>query len=179
MGIFASEEYLAGHSESRLLSELKEHDIIGHTTDFVSFRNVRANQRHVLEYFSAAAGTRSVVRINPVANHFAAAGLDLGLALLAAPFAQTERLVQALPQETVTINVWLLRRRESDLRKLTREVRRFLEAEFATSRGWLAGTHRNARPGSSQGLNQLTLSVHVSLDQTGRTGPEAPLCYGE
>ena len=43
------------------------------------------------------------------------------------------------------MNVWLLRRRESDLRKLTREVRRFLEGEFAASRDWLAGAHRTSR----------------------------------
>jgi DNA-binding transcriptional LysR family regulator len=146
MGIFASEEYLAARSVPRSLSELKDHDIIGHTTDFVSLRNVRPNQRHVLEYFLAAAGTRSVVRVNPVANHFAAAGSGLGLALLAVPFARAEGLVQILPQETVTMNVWLLRRRESDLRKLTREVRRFLEGEFVASRGWLAGTDRSSGP---------------------------------
>ncbi len=146
MGIFASEQYLAGRPAPRSLPELKDHDIIGHTTDFVSFRNVRPNQRHLLEYFSEAAGSRSVVRVNPVANHFAAAGCGLGLALLAVPFAQAEGLVQVLPQETVTMNVWLLRRRESDLRKLTREVRRFLEAEFAASRDWLAGTARGSRP---------------------------------
>jgi len=146
MGIFASEQYLAGRSVPRSLPELKDHDIIGHTTDFVSFRNVRPNQRHLLEYFSEAAGARSVVRVNPVANHFAAAGCGLGLALLAVPFAQAEGLVQVLPQETVTMNVWLLRRRESDLRKLTREVRRFLEGEFAASREWLAGVHRTSRP---------------------------------
>ena len=98
-----------------------------------------------MEYFSEAAGARSVVRVNPVANHFAAAGCGLGLALLAVPFAQAEGLVQVLPQEIVTMNVWLLRRRESDLRKMTREVRRFLEAEFAASRDWLAGTHRSSR----------------------------------
>ncbi|HEX7961438.1 MAG TPA: LysR family transcriptional regulator [Terriglobales bacterium] len=146
MGIFASEGYLAERPVPRSLAELKDHDIIGNTADFVSFRNVRPNQRHVLEYFSAAAGTRSVVRVNPVANHFAAAGLGLGLALLAVPFAQAEGLVQVLPQETVTMNVWLLRRRESDLRKLTREVRRFLEGEFAASREWLAGNPRSSRP---------------------------------
>lgn len=146
MGIFASEQYLAGRSLPRSLHELKDHDIIGHTADFVLFRNIRPSQRHVLEHFSEAAGARSVVRVNPVANHFAAAGLGLGLALLAVPFAQAEGLVQVLPQETITMNVWLLRRRESDLRKLTREVRRFLESEFAASREWLAGTNRTSRP---------------------------------
>jgi DNA-binding transcriptional LysR family regulator len=83
MGIFASEQYLAGRPAPRSLPELKDHDIIGHTNDFVSFRNIRPSQRHLLEYFSEAAGTRSIVRVNPVANHFAAAGCGLGLALLA------------------------------------------------------------------------------------------------
>jgi DNA-binding transcriptional LysR family regulator len=145
MGIFASEKYLAGCSVPRSLRELQDHDIIGHTADFGTFRNIRPSERQVWEYFSAAAEARSVVRVNPVANHFAAAGAGLGLALLAVPFAQAEGLVQVLPQETVTMDVWLLRRRESDLRKLTREVRRFLESEFADSKAWLAGTDRTAR----------------------------------
>jgi DNA-binding transcriptional LysR family regulator len=145
MGIFASEGYLAEHSAPRSLSELKHHDIIGHTTDFITFRNVRAGQKQLLEYFSAAADSRSIVRVNPVVNHFAAAGLGLGLALLAVPFAQAEGLVQVLPSEVATMNVWLLRRLESDLRKLTREVRRFLEGEFAESKGWLAGDLRSGK----------------------------------
>jgi DNA-binding transcriptional LysR family regulator len=145
LGIFASEKYLAAHSAPQSLSELKDHDIIGHTNDFITFRNVRASQKPLLDYFSAAAESRSVVRVNPVINHFAAAGLDLGLALLAVPFAQAEGLVQVLPQEVATMNVWLLRRRESDLRKLTREVRRFLESEFADSKAWLWGDNRGQK----------------------------------
>lgn len=139
MGIFASEQYLARRSVPRSLQELRDHDIIGHTSEFVSFRNVPPGKRQTLEFFSAAAGVRSALRVNPVANHFTAAGLGLGLAFLAVPFARAEGLVQILPQETVTMNVWLLRGRESELRKLTREVRRFLEGEFAASRKWLAG----------------------------------------
>jgi DNA-binding transcriptional LysR family regulator len=145
LAIFASEKYLAAHSAPRSLSELKDHDIIGNTNDFITFRNVRASQKPLLDYFSAAAESRSVVRVNPVINHFAAAGLDLGLALLAVPFAQAEGLVQVLPQEVATMNVWLLRRRESDLRKLTREVRRFLESEFADSKAWLSGDNRGQK----------------------------------
>jgi hypothetical protein len=37
------------------------------------------------------------------------------------------------------MDVWLLRRRESDLRPLTRQVRRFLENELTDSRAWLVG----------------------------------------
>jgi hypothetical protein len=63
----------------------------------------------------------------------------LGTGLLAVPFALAEGLVRVLPAETATTNVWLLRRRESDLRRLTREVRRLLEQEFEASRDWFAG----------------------------------------
>ena len=143
-GIFASEEYLARCGSPRSLSELKEHDIIGHTADFHGMSNTRNSQ--LFEYFSAAADMRSSVRVNPVANHFAAAEHGLGLALLAIPFAQAEGLVQVLPTETALTDVWLLRRRESDLRRLTREVRKYLEAEFASSRQWFAGDQRTRKP---------------------------------
>jgi len=55
------------------------------------------------------------------------------------PFALAEGLVRVLPQESATVNVWLLHRRESDLRKVTREVGRFLENEFSKSKAWFAG----------------------------------------
>ena len=145
IGIFGSEKYLAERSTPRSLPDLMDHDIIGHTTDFVSFRNVRSNQRHILEYFSATAGIRGVFRVNPVASHFAATGSALAW-LSSGAVRGAEGLVQVLPQETVTMNVWLLRRRESDLRKSTREVRRFLEIEFADSRVARGCTIRNSRP---------------------------------
>jgi len=83
--------------------------------------------------------------MSPVAGHFVAADLGLGLALLPVPFARAKGLVRVLPQEFVTMNIWLLRRRESDLRKSNREVRRSLEVEFANSKAWLAGEHRVSR----------------------------------
>jgi DNA-binding transcriptional LysR family regulator len=138
-GIFASAGYLAQQPAPRSPAELKDHDIIGYTSDFVGLRSARTSQIPLFEYFSAAANARSSVRVMPVANHFAAAAAGLGLALLAVPFALAEGLVQVLPAETATTNVWLLRRRESDLRRLTREVRRFLEDEFEASRDWFAG----------------------------------------
>src|SRR5260370_30343989 len=82
---------------------------------------------------------RSVIRVAPITNHFAAAAEGIGLALLAVPFALAEGLVRVLPQESATVNVWLLHRRESDLRKVTREVGRFLENEFSKSNAWFAG----------------------------------------
>jgi DNA-binding transcriptional LysR family regulator len=87
----------------------------------------------------AASEAKSAIRLSPMANHFAAAKEGIGLALLGVPFAVAEGLVRVLPQESATVNVWLLRRRESDLRKLTREVRQFLEKEFSKSKAWLAG----------------------------------------
>ena len=93
----------------------------------------------------AAADARSVLRVMPLVNHFAAASEGLGLALLAIPFALAENLVRVLPQESTFMNVWLLRRRESELRRLTREVRRFLESEFAHSKGWFSGEQRNRK----------------------------------
>lgn len=150
MGIFASEQYLAGCPAPRSLQELRDHDVIGHTSDSVFFRNVPPGKRQILEHFWATAGSRSALRVNPVTNQFTAARLGLGLAFLAVPFARAGGLVQVLPQETVAMNVWLLHRRESEFRKLTGEVVRFLEGEFATSRKWLAGTDPVSRPGESK-----------------------------
>ncbi|MGY3150154.1 DNA-binding transcriptional LysR family regulator [Bradyrhizobium sp. USDA 3397] len=164
MGIFASEQYLAGRSAPRSLPELRDHDIIGHTADFVSFRSIRPNQRHLLEYFSEAAGTRSVVRVNPVANHFAAAGCGLGLALLAVLFAQAEGLVQVLPQETVTMNAWLLRRRESAAIEVAR-----LEIRDAIGRRMLTA-QRGLSANAASVLTQLCVSLISSLAVEARAG---------
>ncbi len=144
-GIFASEEYLAAHPAPRSLAQLKDHDIIGLTKDFAGFRSERAGQMQLATQFFAAAEVRNALRVLPVASHFAAAAEGLGLALLAVPFAQAEGLVRVLPHETASLNVWLLRRPESDLRKLTREVRRFLESEFGKSRSWFSGNQKNAQ----------------------------------
>lgn len=147
-GIFASEKYLAAHPPPRSLAELRDHDIIGSPPDFALIKSAKSNRMQLYASFSAASETRSVVRVNPVANHFAAAAAGLGLAFLAVPFALAEGLIRVLPQESSSMDVWLLRRKESDLRKLTRTVRRFLESEFASSKGWLAGNqkpHKSAR----------------------------------
>ncbi len=145
-GVFASEDYLAEHSVPRTLADLKSHQVIGQTSDFGGFASERAGQMQLVTEFAAAAESSSVLRVVPISNHFAAAALGLGLALLPVPFAMAEGLVRVLPQETSSISVWLLRRRESDLRKATREVRRFLEREFADSASWLHGQQRTARP---------------------------------
>jgi DNA-binding transcriptional LysR family regulator len=142
-GLFASEAYLATHPAPRTLAELKDHDIIGTTSDFPALRGERSGQMPLKACLQAAAERQSVLRVTPLSAHYAAAAAGLGLALLAVPFALAEKLVRVLPQDTVSMNLWLLRRRETELRKLTREVMRFLEAEFLASKGWLSGEQLN------------------------------------
>lgn len=135
-GIFASEKYLSTRPAPRTMADLREHDIIGSATEPTQ---IKSPDLKFFANFISAADLRCMVRVTPVINHFAAAVEGLGLACLAIPFARAEGLVQVLPGETGSVGVWLLRRRESDLRKLTRDVRRFLESEFTRSKAWLAG----------------------------------------
>jgi DNA-binding transcriptional LysR family regulator len=144
-GLFASEAYLKAHPAPRILAELKEHDIIGTTADFPVLQGERAGQMPLRTYFQAAAERQSLLRLTPLASHFAAAAQGLGLAFLAVPFALAENLVRVLPEESISMNVWLLRRRESELRKLTRKVRRFFEQEFQESKEWLSGEQPNRK----------------------------------
>jgi DNA-binding transcriptional LysR family regulator len=145
-GLFASEGYLAMHPAPRSLAELEDHDIIGSASDFPVMQSERAGQMPLLTRFRAAAETRSVLGVSQMASRFEAAAEGLGLAFLAVPFALAENLIRVLPEESTSMNVWLLRRRESDLRKLTREVRRFLEGEFSQSKDWLSGEQRKRMP---------------------------------
>lgn len=138
-GIFASASYLAEHPEPRTISELADHEIIGTSADFVDIHGEKAGEMELLTNFKAAGDAKGSLRIKPIGCHFAAAVEGLGLAFLAVPFALAEGLVRVLPQESSSMDVWLLRRRESDLRKLTRQVRRFLESELTESRAWLGG----------------------------------------
>jgi DNA-binding transcriptional LysR family regulator len=135
-GIFASEKYLATRPAPRTMADLKDHDIIGIDTEASRIKST--DLKFFTDYIEAADLT-CFVRVTPLINHFAAAVEGLGLAYLAIPFARAEGLVQVLPSETGSVGVWVLRRRESDLRKLTRDVRRFLESEFSRSKAWLAG----------------------------------------
>ena len=135
-GIFGSEQYIAERSNPRTIADLTDHNIIG-TGRYT--RDSRTRENDLFYKFAELARLKSSIRVSPPANLYAAATEGLGLACLAVPFARAEGLVQVLPTETATLGVWLLRRRECDLRKLTRGVRHFLEMEFSRSRGWLSG----------------------------------------
>jgi molybdate transport repressor ModE-like protein len=145
-GLFASEAYLAEHPAPRSLAELDKHEIIGSSADFAGLQSERSGQMLLLTRFKAAADARSSLRVMPIANHYSAATAGLGLAFLAVPFALAEGLVRVLPHESSSMDLWLLRRRESDLRKLTGQVRRCLETEFAESRAWFLGQQRPRKP---------------------------------
>lgn len=137
-GLFASQAYLAQHPAPQSIEELADHDLISGSSE-ISLHSERTGQMPLLSQFLAASNTRGGLQIMPIINHFAAASEGLGLAFLAVPFASAEGLVQVLPDRTAAMDVWLLRRRESDLRKSTRQVRRFLESEFLVSRPWFLG----------------------------------------
>jgi molybdate transport repressor ModE-like protein len=145
-GLFASEAYLAEHPAPRSIADLDKHEIIGSSADFTSLQGERSGQMLLLTRFKAAADARASLRVMPIANHFSAAAAGLGLAFLAVPFALAEGLVRVLPHESSSMDLWLLRRRESDLRKLTGQVRRCLETEFAESRTWFLGQQGPRRP---------------------------------
>jgi DNA-binding transcriptional LysR family regulator len=145
-GIFASESYLAEHPAPKTMTDLADHEIIGSSTDFAGLHSERAGGMELLTRFKAAGDMKGSLRVMPIANHFAAAGAGLGLAFVAVPFALAEGLVRVLPEESSSMDVWLLRRRETDLRKLTRQVRRFLESELTESRPWFAGQQAVHKP---------------------------------
>lgn len=138
-GVFASESYLADHPAPQTIPDLFDHEIIGNSADFARLHSERAGQMELLTHFREAADAKGSLRVMPIINHFAAATEGLGLAFLAVPFARAEGLVRVLPGDSSSMEVWLLRRRESDLRKLTRQVRRFLESEFTESKAWFLG----------------------------------------
>ncbi|WP_229174561.1 LysR family transcriptional regulator [Bradyrhizobium ivorense] len=143
-GIYSSEKYLAKRPAPRSLSELPDHDLIGVTADVPSIQSELSGEVELFAQFFDASRLGSAVRISPIINHFSAAAEGLGLALLPVPFAAAEGLVRVLPEHSAALSIWLLRRRESDLRKMTRDVHLFLEREFAKSREWLAGEQTKA-----------------------------------
>lgn len=137
-GIFAAPCYLARRPPPTSLSDLADHDLVGGMADVPGFKSLPETDLALRRAWDAALVANAVARLHPLAAQHAAVAEGLGLALLAAPFAEAERLVRVLPSEGVLADIWLLRRRESDLRPLTRDVGRYLEREFARSRAWLS-----------------------------------------
>lgn len=138
-GIFAGASYLARRSPPASLAELSDHDLVGGTADLPLFKKLGPEDLALQRNWHAALATNAVARLYPLAAQHAAVAEGLGLSLLAAPFAEAEGLVRVLPHEGVSVDIWLLRRRESDMRRLTREVGRFLERELTASQAWLSG----------------------------------------
>ncbi|HEX7759733.1 MAG TPA: LysR family transcriptional regulator [Caulobacteraceae bacterium] len=147
-GLFAGAPYLARRAPPASLAELYDHDLVGGISDLADFKKLEPKDRALQRFWHAALVTNAVARLYPMAAQHAAVAEGLGLALLAAPFAEAEGLIRVLPQERMSIDLWLLRRRESDLRRLTREVGRYLERELTASRAWLSGryTREGAAP---------------------------------
>jgi len=141
-GIFAAPRYLERRPPPASLRDLRDHDLVGGAADVSSLTSIGAGDQALQRYWDAALAANAVARLYPLAAQHAAVAEGLGLSLLAAPFAEAEGLVRVLPAEGLSVDLWLLRRRESDLRPLTRDVGQFLEQELAGSRAWLAG----ARP---------------------------------
>jgi len=143
-GIFAAPGYLARRSPPASLRDLRDHDLVGGTADVSSFKALGVDDMALQRCWDTALAANAVARLYPLAAQHAAVAEGLGLALLAAPFAEAEGLVRVLPSEGVSVDLWLLRRRESDLRPLTRDVGRYLERELAGSRAWLSGLNADA-----------------------------------
>ncbi|MGA0603831.1 LysR family transcriptional regulator [Caulobacter sp. KR2-114] len=144
-GIFAGASYLARRQPPASLRDLCDHDLVGGAVGASGFKSLRANEsafQRVWEGAVAAAGTR----VHPRAAQHAAVAEGLGLSFLATPFAEAEGLIRVLPNEGIFVDLWLLRRRESDLRPLTRAVGRYLEQELAASQAWLAGRPEGTPP---------------------------------
>ncbi|WP_271669744.1 LysR family transcriptional regulator [Bradyrhizobium sp. CCBAU 51627] len=137
-GLFASAGYVEEHGAPKTLDDLVDHDLIGRPVDYVEAHRARTGPIKLLNAFNAAQNARNTLNLMPVANHFAATAEGLGLAFLPIPFAVAEGLVRVLPEETAILDLWLLRRRETDLRRMTRQVWRFLETEFANTKSWFA-----------------------------------------
>lgn len=147
-GVYASKEYLKYRGVPQCTADLANHSLIGLTTD-ISDRQKTGQGSSLITRFLHATESDCGIRLSQVAGQVAATSIGFGLALLAVPFAEAEGLIRVLPDEVASLDVWLLRRRESDLRKQTNEVKAFLEREFISSKVWL-----------STGENELSATSH-------------------
>jgi DNA-binding transcriptional LysR family regulator len=135
-GLYASREYLKSRPVPLSLADLSAHCLIGLTTDIPDNHKVDDNA-DLIKQFSRAAASGAGIRLSQVAGQVAATSVGFGLALLAIPFAEAEGLIRVLPTQSASLDIWLLRRRESHLRKQTNLVKLFLEREFFSSKAWL------------------------------------------
>lgn len=148
-GFFASSNYLKGRSTPTRLGDLEAHQTLGDTGGVAGFKFLRGDHEVQQLRMREVIAANALVNLHPFTALHAAVAADLGVGLLAAPFAEAEGLVRVIPDESFAVDIWLLRRRESDLRRLTREVGRFLEREINASQAWLAGEQSNAASGEA------------------------------
>lgn len=144
-GVFAGKKYLERRSAPASLADLQAHDLVGGAPDSAGFKNLGPKDLAFQNYWLAVLATNASARLHSLTAQHAAVAEGLGLAFLAAPFAQAEGLVRVLPLEGVAVDLWLLRRRESDMRRLTREIGHYLEGELSASRAWFGGQSAAAR----------------------------------
>jgi DNA-binding transcriptional LysR family regulator len=158
-GIYASQEYLQCRRAPQSINDLESHALIGHIPSAPhSRRDNEAGSDDLISRFHAASAMGAVVKLAQVSGQVAATSAGLGLALLAVPFAEAEGLSRVLPSEEATLDLWLLRRRESDLRRQARQIRQFLECELDLAKDWLAGRRKLKPYRSATGLAEGTPS---------------------
>ena len=138
-GIYASEAYLKSRPAPQSADDLRDHCLIGATLDIPGSRRETEAGQDLVSRFLAAEAAGCCIKVSHVAGQTAAASVGMGLALLAVPFAEADGLSRVLPNVCATLDVWLLRRRESDLRRQTRRLQQFLERELRASKEWLSG----------------------------------------
>jgi DNA-binding transcriptional LysR family regulator len=138
-GLFASRDYLADRKPIEQRSDLDVDDVVRRDNKIPPLHEEQAELLSALSKLSAS-GLAPRLRIEPVATHYVAASLGLGVAFMPIAFATADGLIEVLPGEAQFIlDIWLLRRRETALRKPHRDFSRFLSRELASSRGWFAG----------------------------------------
>jgi DNA-binding transcriptional LysR family regulator len=123
-GLFASRDYLASHPRIRRRADLNLGEVVTGGNAPSAFAQTEAPR----------------LRIGQLASRYAAVTTGIGPSLMPVPFALADGLVEILPHEArFEQDLWLLRRRETHLRKPHRDFARFLERELAASRAWFAG----------------------------------------
>ncbi len=139
-GLFASRDYLADRKPIKQRSDLDVDDVVRRDNKIPPLHGEQASLLSALSKLSSSGLAPPRLRIEPVATHYVAASLGLGAAFMPIAFAAADGLIEILPGEArFILDIWLLRRRETALRKPHRDFSRFLSRELASSRGWFAG----------------------------------------